>query len=120
MRGKVVSRWRAAPKGRAAPRYLWRQDDTGAQRCCGTELTTRSVRIEKYGLPVVIFYEQSGDTHRLQAAGFDGYFVKPVQPSTLLDALTTIWAARQGEYELDKMVTRQMLLEARAVEEAKQ
>jgi CheY-like chemotaxis protein len=50
-----------------------------------------------------------GATDRVAAAGFTGYFVKPVRPSVLNQALVAICGAIEHNIELPRLITRQSL-----------
>jgi two-component system, sensor histidine kinase and response regulator len=55
---------------------------------------------------------QKGDAERVLEAGFAAYLPKPVRPSTLSDALATVWAER--DLETARLITRHSLAEANA------
>ncbi len=57
---------------------------------------------------------QRGDATRMRDAGFAAYLSKPVRPSTLLDAIKTVWAASRTPNARPTLVTRHSLAEAAA------
>ncbi len=53
-----------------------------------------------------------GDAKRMSEAGFAAYLTKPARPSTLLDALRTVWANSRNPSEARPLVTRHSLAES--------
>ena len=55
-----------------------------------------------------------GDVDRVAKAGFTGYFVKPVRPAILHDALVAVCGAIEQNMVLPKLITRQSLQDVAA------
>jgi signal transduction histidine kinase/PleD family two-component response regulator len=66
-------------------------------------------------LMMVVSIGQRGDAKRVMEAGFSAYLVKPLSPSQLFDALSTLCGTQsKGSTEL---ITRHTIAESRAVKE---
>lgn len=65
-------------------------------------------RTADLALMMVTAAADRSEARRFQQAGFDGFFVKPVLPSTLHEALVAVLAARSGARS-GRIVTRQAL-----------
>jgi signal transduction histidine kinase/DNA-binding response OmpR family regulator len=64
-------------------------------------------------LVMLVSIGHRGDAKRMMESGFSAYLVKPVSPSQLFDALSTLWAA-QAEGISTELITRHTIAESRA------
>ena len=64
-------------------------------------------------LAMLVSIGHRGDAKRMMESGFSAYLVKPVSPSQLFDALSTLWAA-QADGSSTELITRHTIAESRA------
>jgi CheY-like chemotaxis protein len=67
--------------------------------------------LQKTLLVMLTSIGQRGDAKRMKEAGFSAYLVKPVSPSLLFDALSTVWGA-SIEGISTELITRHTLAES--------
>ncbi len=68
-------------------------------------------------LVMLVSVGHRGDAKRMTESGFSVYLVKPISPSQLFDALSTLWAA-QAEGRSPELITRHTIAESRAARAA--
>jgi two-component system, sensor histidine kinase and response regulator len=64
-------------------------------------------------LMMLVSIGQRGDAKCIMEAGFSAYLVKPISPSQLFDALSTLWGT-QSEGISTELITRHTIAESRA------
>jgi len=70
--------------------------------------------LKKIFLIMVTSIGKRGDAKRMTDAGFNAYLVKPVSPSQLFDALSTVWGSYTAGIPTP-LITRHTIAESRAV-----
>ena len=71
--------------------------------------------IKRLDLVLLTSATLGGDVDRVAKAGFTGYFVKPVRPAILHDALVAVCGAIEQNIVLPKLITRQSLQDVAAL-----
>jgi len=64
-------------------------------------------------LVMLVSIGHRGDAKRMMEAGFSAYLVKPISPSQLFDALSTLWGTRANGMSTE-LITRHTIAESRA------
>jgi CheY-like chemotaxis protein len=67
-------------------------------------------------LVMLVTVGQRGDANTVSEAGYSAYLVKPVSPSQLFDALSTLWATHSQGISTE-LITRHTIAESRAAKE---
>lgn len=62
---------------------------------------------------MIVSIGHRGDAKRMTESGFSAYLVKPISPSQLFDALSTLWTVRTNGFSTE-LITRHTVAESRA------